>query len=77
MIALEWDKKQSKACGHLGSGPGWAKVSQCAAVLGAGRWGKAAMPAPFTLCPVSRVASGEFASRVHTGASLGLKRCGK
>ena len=62
VIALEWDKKQSKACGCLGSGPGWAKVSQCAAVIRARHWGKAAVPAPFALCRFSGAASGEFAS---------------
>lgn len=40
VIALAWDKKQSKAWGPLGSGPGWAKVSPCTAVLGVMHWEK-------------------------------------
>lgn len=34
VIALKWDKKQSKAYGDLSSGPGWAKLSWCTLVLG-------------------------------------------
>lgn len=77
VVALEWDKKQSKVCGHLGSGSGWASVS-----VRSGAWGWVLGKGSYagiirSLTRVQGSVRSVCISSVHIGASLGTECHGK